>query len=127
MTHLIRVAVAALVLAVSAPLVAAERQEPLDRAKAFVALLEQEDFAGAVGMFDSTMARAMPEAKLRQFWMSMAAQAGDFQRYASERVDPRGAFQAALLRAVFARMEADITVVLDQDGRVAGFFVKPVR
>jgi hypothetical protein len=40
-------------------------------ARQFVDLLAKEEFARAVSHFDATMTKLLPEAKLRELWMTM--------------------------------------------------------
>src|SRR5690606_20630885 len=96
-----------------------------DKARALVGLLTSGDFAAAVATFDATMTAALPEEKLREFWTVVAGQAGAFQQIESAREEPRGAYTAVILRAAFAHIDADLTVVYDTAGAVAGFNIRP--
>lgn len=106
-------------------LIAAAQPSPAVKAREFVAQLMKQDFAAAVSTFDAAMLNAMPEAKLREFWTAVMAQAGPFRRYEDQRVERRGAYEAVVLRAEFEKVRADITVVFNSAGQIAGFNIQP--
>ncbi|MDQ3071322.1 MAG: alpha/beta fold hydrolase [Acidobacteriota bacterium] len=115
---------AALVIALA--FAASPAQSEAERAKAFFDLLVKQDFAGAVATFNDAMLKAMPEAKLKEFWTTVISQAGAFQKHESERVEPRGANRTVILRSAFARMKADVSISIDAAGRVGGLGMRPV-
>lgn len=109
---------------------AAQQQTPapsphVDKARAFVDLLVKRDFAAAVAGFDATMTKMLTEAKLREFWTTVVTQAGAFQAIDDVRAQPRGPYTAVVMTSSFERAKADITVVYDAAGRIAGFNIRP--
>jgi hypothetical protein len=101
---------------------------PADRTaegKRFVDLLARGDFAGAVAMYDETMKAALPEARLREAWSAVNAQAGPFQKQESIRIEQTGAYQTVFVTSRFEKTALDIKVVFDENGRVAGLFFAP--
>jgi dienelactone hydrolase len=98
-----------------------------ERAERFVDLLSRGGFEEAAQDFDDTMKGAAPPAKLREIWQSLQGQLGTFKRRAGVRVEPVGAYQAAFVTTEFERSAVDLQVTFDSHGRIAGFFVVPVR
>lgn len=96
-------------------------------ARVFVNTLIRQDFPAIVATFDETMLKAMPETKLREFWTSLSAQVGAFQRVENQRVDRVGAYEAVVLTVAFENATANITVVYDAKGKVAGFNIRPAQ
>jgi dienelactone hydrolase len=75
--------------------------------------------------FDTTMASALPTAKLQAIWDGVIAQAGPWQRIKSIRVEKKDAFQVVLITAAFARTDLVIKLALDHQSKVAGLFFLP--
>jgi len=103
---------------------AAAPPPPAASAEAFFDLLVKQDFPAAVAMCNANMLEAMPEAKLRQLWAALGAQAGAFRSRASGTATPAGNGQAVGIRATFERAQLDFTIGIVA-GRVSGLFVRP--
>ena len=111
--------------AADAATAAAPKDIPAEGRK-FVDLLVQRNFAEAVKPFTDEMRTAAPPPKLAGIWNSILKQFGAFKQVTGTRVEPSGQHQAALVTAEFANMTADLKVVFDAEGKIAGFFVSPV-
>ncbi len=98
---------------------------PAASAEAFFDLLVKQDFAAAVAMSNANMLQAMPEAKLRQLWAAIGAQAGPFTSRSAGTATPAGNGHAVVIRATFAAMQIDFTVGIVA-GKVSGLFMRPV-
>jgi dienelactone hydrolase len=92
----------------------------------FVDLLVQRNFIEAAKPFTDQMKAAAPPQKLAEIWNTIQKQFGAFKKVTGTRVEPAGQHQAALVTAEFANMTADLKVVFDAEGKIAGFFVSPV-
>src|ERR1041385_4968976 len=90
--------------------------------RAFIELLVNKKFATAVEQFDSTMKTALPEPKLAETWTSVLAQVGPFKQAGAARVETRGAFTVVIVTCDFQKAAVDVSVVFDQEKRVAGLF-----
>jgi dienelactone hydrolase len=93
-------------------------------ARALVAALVKEDFAAARRHFNPTLAKALPEEKLRELWRLVLKQLGPVRRVG----DPRpaaGGFVEVPCR--FEKMALDLRVAFDHDGRVGGFTFQLAR
>jgi dipeptidyl aminopeptidase/acylaminoacyl peptidase len=112
--------------AAQAPPAAAQTSHAAD-ARVFVNTLIRQDYPAIIATFDETMLKAMPEAKLREFWTALSAQVGAFQRVENQRVDRVGAYEAVVITVAFANATANITVVYDTKGKVAGFNIRPAQ
>ncbi len=117
----------AAVLAGAPPAARAESAGVTAAAKDFVALLAKEDFAGAFARFDPTMKGALPEARLREVWASVQAQAGVFKEQAGTRTEKVQGCEVVLVTCKFERATLDTKVAFDADRRVAGLFFVPTR
>jgi dienelactone hydrolase len=96
-------------------------------ARAFIELLVTKKFATAVAQFDTTMKDALPEAKLAETWASVLAQVGPFKQAGSARTERRGEFTVVVVTCDFQNAVLDVSVVFDQQKRVAGLFFAPAK
>ena len=123
---LLSLAMVSMILAIQAPLTARSASSGVtDAAKKFVELMAKGDFAGAVARFDATMTTAMPEAKLREAWESLQAQAGPFQKQLRVRATKLAGYEVVLVTCQFEQMVLDTKVVFDAKGRVSGLWFVP--
>lgn len=83
------------------------------------------DIAKVTARFDAGMKAALPDERLRATWSGLAAQLGAFKRHGDARVEPRGAFQAAIVPCEFERATLEAQIVIDQAGQIAGFSLRP--
>jgi dienelactone hydrolase len=113
---------------VSAPWAArAESGDVAASARDFVGLLAKADFAGAVARFDATMKQALPEARLREVWAGVQAQAGPFKKQLDTRAEKVMGYDVVLVTCQFAQASLDTKVVFNADRQVAGLFFVPTR
>lgn len=96
-------------------------------ARQFVEWLAKEDFAAAIARFDATMKTALPEAKLRQVWQNLRAQAGPFQKQLDAKATRLSGYDIVLVTCQFERTSLDAKVVFDANGRIAGLFFVPAH
>ena len=96
-------------------------------ARAFIDLLVNKKFATAVEQFDNTMKTALPEAKLEETWNAVLAQAGPFKQAGSAKPEKRDAFTVVVVTCEFQNAALDVSVVFDQQNRVAGLFFAPAK
>jgi len=111
------------------PVVARAVQEPdadvARRAETFVDLLASGRFDEAFETFDEKMRGALPVANLRAAWTSTTQAAGAFDRRISARAETRGAFRIGVVTCAFARANVDVQLVLNAEGKVSGFSMRP--
>jgi len=110
-------------------LVALAGQTPVRHAavaETFLDLLAQQNFAAATAMYTGPMQKALPEEQLRELWAAIGAQAGAFTSRGAGRPEARTGGQAVTVRAVFERAEFDITIFVNDAGKVGGLFQRPV-
>ncbi len=100
-------------------------QDPGSLARAFVNKLVASDWDGAVATFDDTMRGALPKERLAATWEAVVERAGAFKGIDGVEVKPHGRLQIALVKATFEHAPLLLRVVLDEQGRVAGFFIAP--
>lgn len=94
-------------------------------AETFVDLLAKDDFAGAVAQFDPTMKHAMPEAKMREAWRSLAKQAGSFRKAIGTRTMQQVGFDIVFVTCEFERAILDIKVVFNRENKISGLWFVP--
>ena len=111
---------------VGTPLAArAESGDVTVSARDFVGLLAKADFGGAVARFDATMKQALPEAKLREVWEAVQAQAGPFKEQVKTRAEKVTGYDVVLVTCQFERATLDTKVVFNTNRQVAGLFFAP--
>jgi hypothetical protein len=95
------------------------------RASATVTRLTSKDFAGCREWFDATMRDQLSESTIRDVWSQAEEQLGAFKQASLNgaiRVQGHVALDYAL---TFTKGNATARVVFDDDGMVAGLFLKP--
>jgi dienelactone hydrolase len=97
------------------------------QAQAFVDQLSKGDFASAASGFDSTMAQAMPETKLKDTWTQLVAQVGAFQQQTGTRTAEQAGYHIVFVTCQFANAAIDAQVVYNDQGQVSGLFFKPAQ
>jgi len=111
-----------------APGATLSEQEALARADKFYDLfVTQQDYAGAIGLFDAAMKAALPEDKLKEIWTTLPQQVGAFQNRSdaqlAERQDP---YQRVIIPLQFEKMALNMLVVIDMTtGKISGLFFQP--
>lgn len=95
-------------------------------ARDVVADLSARGFDRVSKRFDPQMAAALPTPKLASVWDGVVSQFGAFKSIKSVRIEPKDAYQVALIAAVFEKSDLLITLSFDGQGRVAGMFFKPI-
>ncbi len=122
------IVVVLLVLVLTGPVQASQAQDDfVTDARAFIELLVNKKFATAVEQFDSTMKTAMPEAKMQETWAAVLGQTGPFKQAGSARAEKRGEFTVVVVTCDFQNAAIDVSVVFDQQRRVAGLFFSPAK
>lgn len=79
------------------------------------------DYSGIEAMFNTEMAKALPLTKTTAFFQGVTKQYGKLQRLD----EPRATGGAMIFPAHFERGTLDLQIALDNDGKVAGLFLKP--
>ena len=122
------IVVVLLVLVLTGPVQASQAQDDfVTDARAFIELLVNKKFATAAEQFDNTMKTAMPEAKLQETWNAVLGQTGPFKQAGSARAEKRGEFTVVVVTCDFQNAAIDVSVVFDQQRRVAGLFFSPAK
>ena len=101
------------------------QDRPASKAQAVVSQLAQGDYAAVEAQFTDKMKAALPVDRLAETWKAVIAQAGAFKQQLGVDEQSAGGFQITLVHCEFERARADIQVVVDQEGHVAGLFVRP--
>ncbi len=83
------------------------------------------DFRGATERFDDGMRRALTPDLLQAAWETVEDGLGPFEGQHGMRAERAGAYRAVFVRCRFRRGEADVKVVLDGSGRIAGLWLQP--
>lgn len=102
-------------------------QPLIDKAKAFVSLLAQGNFAAATADFDSTMKAVMPAEKLNETWKTVTAQVGQFREQAGVRTEKMAQYDIVYVGSIFEQANLDIKVVFDSASKIAGLFIVPSK
>lgn len=92
------------------------------KAKDFVAMLAQEDYAGVVATFDTKMKSVMPESKVAEAWTSIQSQVGMFKKQTGVRQTKEQGFDVVYVTCEFEQRKVDIKVVYNSSQQVSGLW-----
>jgi dienelactone hydrolase len=95
--------------------------------RAVVDELSKSNFDAAEARFDSTMAKAMPVAALKDLWSKLGEQVGEFKSIERVKVVPVDNDHMALVTCAFAKARIDLKFSVTGDGYINGFFVAPAE
>ncbi len=93
----------------------------------FVELLAREDFSSAVKWFDAKMTSALPEASLKDTWLSVTGQTGKFKKQVKTKTENIQGYEKVSVTCEFEKANLDIQVVFDGQKKVAGLFIVPIK
>jgi dienelactone hydrolase len=93
-------------------------------AKDFIDQVVEGDFAGACRRFDSNMAQAFSEAKLKETWLQLIGQVGAFQEIRTSRAVERQDNRIVTVTCQFEKAPMDIYVIFNSSGQIAGLNVQ---
>lgn len=100
-------------------------QQLIAAADKFVEQLAEGDYAAGVGVFDGTMAQAMPAATLKQTWEALVGQVGEFKGQLGTRAAQDRGFDIVTVTCAFQAAAIDIHVVFNAQGRITGLRFAP--
>lgn len=100
-------------------------QGPTAAATAFLDLMAKGDFPTAVQNFTERMKASLPPAKLAETWTSLQTQRGLYKRRIATRTMKQGLYEMVLATTEFERGTVDLKVLVNERGRIAGFFIVP--
>ena len=95
------------------------------QAEAILKNLQDGTFAEIVAQFDPTMAKAIPEERLRSVWQSLTEQFGAVKSIDERRSGELKGYRAVELILTFEREQVVQRMVLDGEGRIAGLAYQP--
>jgi len=93
------------------------------RATAFLDLLVKGDFQTAAQRCAEPMKAST--VKLAGIWTSLQAQRGPYKRRIATRTVKEGLYDVVLATTEFERGTVDLKVLVNERGRIAGFFIAP--
>lgn len=93
------------------------------RGRAVATLLSEGKFDDVAKSFDTTMAGALPVAKLAETWNGIVLSAGPFKEIEGVQVVESGAYRTAVVTCLFGTTRLDLKLAFDKDQKIAGFFV----
>jgi uncharacterized protein len=85
-------------------------------AQNFINQLAESDFSGAFRLFDSNIAQALPEAKLKETWLQLIGQVGPFQKLLTCQAVDRN----VMVSCQFEKSPVDFRLVFNQSGQMSG-------
>ncbi len=95
------------------------------KARAFIAALANEDFAGARKDFDDAVDKALPEDKLRATWLATQKQFGAFKTQGAIRTERKDSYDIVTVACEFEKSAVDMRLVFDAKNRITGWQIKP--
>ncbi|MDL2718953.1 MAG: alpha/beta fold hydrolase [Acidobacteriota bacterium] len=94
-------------------------------AKDVAAELKTGDLAALESRFDDAMKAALPDAKLRRFWLGVIAKGGPLESCAEPRSFLAGEYTLAFTSCTFQKQKSELKLTFRADGRLAGMFLEP--
>ena len=117
--------IAALLLVFGSIVLAQSDSAAIGKAEAILQNLQDGKFAEIVAQFDPTMAKAIPEERLRSVWQGLTEQFGAVKRIDERRSGELKGYRAIELIVTFDREQLVQRMVLDGEGRIAGLAYQP--
>jgi dienelactone hydrolase len=87
--------------------------------------MDARDYTAAEASFTPDMAAAVPADKLKAVWESLPAQVGAAKGRGEAKVTPHQGMQVVAVPLHYANGELIAQVVVDAEGRIAGFMIQP--
>ncbi|MEO8585191.1 MAG: alpha/beta fold hydrolase [Acidobacteriota bacterium] len=94
-------------------------------AKDVAAELKTGDLAALESRFDDALKVALPDAKLRRFWLGVIAKGGPLESCAEPRAFLANEYTLAFTSCTFRKQNAELKLTFRADGRLAGMFLEP--
>ena len=96
------------------------------RATSLLDEAQKGDFAGATRDFDAKMRTALPAPKLKEAWASLA-QFGTLNARGQSHLSSAEGYTVVMIPLIFDKANLVAQVSCGTDGRVAGFYIKPIE
>jgi dienelactone hydrolase len=96
---------------------------PAAAATELIDRLAKGDFQGAASNFAGVMQTMAPPEKLSEIWTSLQAQMGPYERRIGVRTQKQDPYEMVLVTTEFQRSTVDFKILVDDQGRIAGFFI----
>jgi uncharacterized protein len=100
---------------------------PQQTARSFVEALVREDFDQAAKQFDANVAKLLPADDLKDTWKQVVEKVGPLKKILGTRSEKKGSYDIVHVACEFGKQKLDVRVVLDQEGKVAGFTLTPPK
>ncbi len=94
-------------------------------AKDVAAELRVGDLAALESRFDDELKVALPDAKLRTFWLGVIGKGGLLKSCAEPRTFLAKEYTLAFTSCTFEKQRAELKLTFQADGRLAGMFLEP--
>ncbi|WEN14426.1 DUF3887 domain-containing protein [Rhodanobacter sp. AS-Z3] len=91
-----------------------------------LAQLDKGDYSGATADFNEQMKSALDADRLNKIWTAIAQQFGARGAHDPARVSEVKGHTVVITPLHYGTHRVDARVVCDPDGKVAGFFIKPL-
>ena len=112
-------------VAMTAAVAIAQKPEPVQLARTTVDRLVKGEYAAVAATFDEKVRALLNEDRLRAAWESVVAQAGAFRSVGEAQVGTKGDFTIVVFPAAFERASANIQIVVNPAGQIAGLNIRP--
>jgi dienelactone hydrolase len=93
--------------------------------KDVAAELKAGDLAALESRFDDELKAALPDAKLRAFWLGVIGRGGLLKSCAEARTLLAKGYTLAFTSCTFEKQKAELKLTFRADGRLAGMFLEP--
>ncbi len=123
MKYFLSILFATLLAFAASPTYAADTPESI--ATRLLDHMDAKDYAAAEASFTPDMAAAVPADKLKAVWESLPVQVGAAKGRGEAKVTPHQGMQVVVIPLHHANGELIAQVVVDAEGRIAGFLIQP--
>jgi dienelactone hydrolase len=94
-------------------------------AQDFIQQVVEGDYRGASRPFDSNLAQAFPEGKLKETWLQIVGQVGPFEKILTCQAAEKAQTRIVTVTCQFEKSAIDFRVVFNQDGQMSGLNAQP--
>ncbi|MFD1848455.1 DUF3887 domain-containing protein [Oceanobacillus bengalensis] len=102
----------------------AEKDANIVFAEEFVMFLNEGRYEDATEYYDETMKDELPASELEEAWTSLEEQFGSFVSQEYQSTEKLEGYDVVLINGSFEEQDVVFQITLDQNEKIAGFYVK---
>jgi uncharacterized protein len=95
------------------------------KAQDFIRQVDEGDFGGVHRLFDGNLEQVFPEARLKEAWLQIVGQVGNFQKISNCQALERDGTWVVTVSCQFEKSPIDLRLVFNRDGQITGLNYQP--